>query len=71
MTPREYARLMGVPDDFVIDVPDNQAYFGFGDAVCVPAVQWIAHHVLNPLAGGDTWKEATSRCLIPADLNTA
>lgn len=49
MTPREYARLMGVPDDYTIDVPDNQAYFGFGDAVCVPAVEWVAEVVLNPL----------------------
>lgn len=71
MTPREYARLMGVPDDFAIDVPDNQAYFGFGDAVCVPAVQWIAEHVLNPLAGDDARKEAMSSCLMPAGLNTA
>ena len=49
MTPREYARLQGVPDAFPITVPDNQALFGFGDAVCVPAVEWIAREVLNPL----------------------
>ena len=49
MTPREYARLMGAPD-YEINVPDNQAYFGFGDAVCVPAIQWIGRSVLNPLA---------------------
>lgn len=48
MTPREYARLMGAPQ-YRIGVPDNQAYFGFGDAVCVPAVKWIAQQVLNPL----------------------
>ncbi len=49
MTPREYARLMGAPH-YPIRVPDNQAYFGFGDAVCVPAITWIAEHYLNPLA---------------------
>ena len=48
MTPREYARLMGATG-YKIEVSDNQAYFGFGDAVCVPAVSWIAHNVLNPL----------------------
>ncbi len=48
MTPREYARLMGA-NDYRIDVPDNQAYFGFGDAVCVPAIRWIAEHCLGPL----------------------
>ncbi len=49
LTPRECARLMGA-DDFVVNVPLNQALFGFGDAVCVPVVSWIAKHYLNPLA---------------------
>lgn len=48
LSPRECARLMGA-DDFVIDVPLNQALFGFGDAVCVPVVAWIARNYLNPL----------------------
>ncbi len=43
---RECARLMGA-DDFKLTVPLNQALFGFGDAVCVPVVQWIARHYLN------------------------
>lgn len=51
MTPREYARLQGIPDDYRITVPPNQALFGFGDAVCAPAIQWIAEHALEPLAG--------------------
>lgn len=49
LTPRECARLMGA-DDFVITGNLNQALFGFGDAVCVPAVRWIAEMYLNPLA---------------------
>jgi DNA (cytosine-5)-methyltransferase 1 len=48
LTPRECARLMGA-DDFVIKVPLNQALFGFGDAVCVPVIEWIANNYLNPL----------------------
>jgi DNA (cytosine-5)-methyltransferase 1 len=48
LTPRECARLMGA-DDFQIKVGLNQALFGFGDAVCVPAIGWIAEHYLNPL----------------------
>ena len=48
LTPRECARLMGAPS-YRIRVTDNQAYFGFGDAVCVPAVTWIAENILNPL----------------------
>ena len=50
MTPREYARLQGVPDEYPITVNGVQALTGFGDAVCVPAISWIAEHVLNPLA---------------------
>jgi DNA (cytosine-5)-methyltransferase 1 len=49
MTPREYARLQGVPDDYSITVDGVQALTGFGDAVCVPAISWIAQNVLNPL----------------------
>lgn len=50
MTPREYARLQGVPNEFPITVNGVQALTGFGDAVCVPAISWIARNVLNPLA---------------------
>lgn len=49
MTPREYARLQGVPDGYQITVNDVQALTGFGDAVCVPVITWIAKHALNPL----------------------
>lgn len=50
MTPREYARLQGADDYELAGVSENQALFGFGDAVCVPAVAWIAQHALRPLA---------------------
>lgn len=49
LTPREYARLQGVPDEFKIKADGVQALTGFGDAVCVPVIQWIAVHVLNPV----------------------
>ncbi len=48
LTPRECARLMGA-DGFTINVTLNKALFGFGDAVCVPVIAWIAEHYLNPL----------------------
>ena len=50
MTEREYARLQGA-DDFVIQTPYLQTLWGFGDAVCVPAIKWISEHALLPLAG--------------------
>jgi len=46
LTARECARLQGVPDDYRINVPLNKALFGFGDAVCVPVVEWIAENYL-------------------------
>jgi DNA (cytosine-5)-methyltransferase 1 len=49
MTPREYARLQGVPESFKIDRPVNQALHAFGDAVCVPVVEWLAKKALNPM----------------------
>lgn len=51
LTARECARLQGVDPDFDLrSVTQNQALFGLGDAVCVPAVEWVARHCLVPLA---------------------
>ena len=46
LTPRECARLMGFPDDFVIPVSDNQAYRQFGNAVVPIVVERIAKEIL-------------------------
>ncbi len=35
-------------DDYNLSVPSNQALFGFGDAVCVPVIDWVARNYLNP-----------------------
>jgi DNA (cytosine-5)-methyltransferase 1 len=48
LTARECARLQGVPDSYVVNVPLNKALFGFGDAVCVPAVEWVVRECLTP-----------------------
>jgi len=42
LTPRECARLMGYPDDFVIPVSDTRAYKQFGNSVVVPVIKEIA-----------------------------
>jgi DNA (cytosine-5)-methyltransferase 1 len=47
LTARECARLQGVPESYPIHVPLNQSLFGFGDAVCVPAVAWIVKSYLQ------------------------
>jgi DNA (cytosine-5)-methyltransferase 1 len=48
LTPVECARLMGV-DNFNITGTFNDALFGFGDAVCVPVVKWLADNYLTPV----------------------
>lgn len=52
MTPQEYANLMGAGDYNLDNLRNNQILFGFGDAVCVPAVEWIGEHYLRPLVLG-------------------
>lgn len=49
MTPREWARLQGYPDDFKIVVSDASAYKQFGNSVAVPAIQATAQKLLNTL----------------------
>jgi len=60
MTPREYARLQGAGD---YALPDNtiQGLFGFGDAVCVPVIEWIDWHMLTPIYEGVRSQEAGVR----------
>jgi DNA (cytosine-5)-methyltransferase 1 len=36
-------------DSYNISGSLNQALFGFGDAVCVPVIEWIATHYLTPV----------------------
>lgn len=47
MTPREWARLQGFPDAFVIPVADASAYKQFGNSVAVPAIQATANELLK------------------------
>ncbi|WP_035759436.1 DNA cytosine methyltransferase [Flavobacterium tegetincola] len=49
MTPREWARLQGYPDNFMIPVADASAYKQFGNSVAVPAIQATAVEILNTL----------------------
>lgn len=52
MTPREYARLMGAGLYHLDGARTNQSLFGFGDAVAVPVVSWLAKNYLVPLLDG-------------------
>lgn len=50
LSPREAARLMGLPDSYKLPENYNAAYRLAGDGLVVPAVRWIAKHLLTPLA---------------------
>jgi DNA (cytosine-5)-methyltransferase 1 len=50
LSPREAARLMGVPEDYPIPPNYNEAYHLFGDGIAVPVVRHLEEHLLWPLA---------------------
>ncbi len=49
LTPRETARLMGAPDDYILPRASTAALQLTGDGVATPVVRWLAHHLLEPL----------------------
>ncbi len=49
MTPREWARLQGFPDEFIIPVSDAAAYKQFGNSVAIPAIQATARKILDKI----------------------
>jgi DNA (cytosine-5)-methyltransferase 1 len=49
ISPREAARLMGLPDDYKLPSNYNEAYHLTGDGVAVPVVRHLAQHIFEPL----------------------
>ena len=47
MTPREWARLQGFPDSYVIPVSDASAYKQFGNSVTIPVIEEMALFMLS------------------------
>lgn len=59
LSPREAARLMGLPETYRLPENYNDAYHLAGDGLAVPAVRYIAANILEPLmAGGVAMKMA-------------
>lgn len=48
LSPREAARLMGIPDTYALPTRYNDAYHLAGDGVAVPVVSWLSRHVVVP-----------------------
>lgn len=53
LSPREAARLMGLPDSYQLPARYNAAYHLIGDGVAVPAVRFLSEHLLEPLLAHD------------------
>ena len=52
LTPREAARLMGLPDSYALPKAATSALHVAGDGVAVPVVRWLARELLEPLLAG-------------------
>ena len=51
MTPREWARLQGFPEDFKLELADTHLYKQFGNSVTVNVIEAIAREILKVLEG--------------------
>jgi DNA (cytosine-5)-methyltransferase 1 len=49
LTPREAARLMGLPDSYRLPGAATSALHVAGDGVAVPVVRWLGEQLLEPL----------------------
>ena len=49
MTPREWARLQGFPDDFKLELADTHLYKQFGNSVTVNVIEAIAENIREVL----------------------
>jgi DNA (cytosine-5)-methyltransferase 1 len=49
LSPREAARLMGLPENYQLPDAYNEAYHLVGDGVVVPVVRFLAKNLLEPL----------------------
>lgn len=45
---RETARLMGLPDEYILPINYNEAYHLTGDGVVVPVVRYLAANIFEP-----------------------
>ena len=62
ITPREAARLMGLPESYLLPAAASAALQVAGDGVAVPVVRWLAATVLEPLLLGED-KPASKKSL--------
>lgn len=54
---RETARLMGLPDDYILPINYNEAYHLTGDGVAVPVVRHLAANIFEPIISASNKRE--------------
>ena len=57
MTPREWARLQGFPDDFNLILADTHLYTQFGNSVTVNVIEAIAKQIKYELEHPEEFSE--------------
>ena len=53
LSTREAARLMGIPENYMLPENYSDAYHLLGDGLAVPVVSWLEHTLLMPLLTGE------------------
>lgn len=64
LSPREGARLMGLPDNYILPTKYNDAYHLTGDGVVVPVVRYLAKHIFEPVLAANAVLQAN----IPVEI---
>lgn len=60
LSPREAARLMGLPDGYILPDNYNAAYHLAGDGVAIPVVRFLAHQILEPILQDNKQRRAVA-----------
>ena len=69
MTPKEWERLQGFPDDWTSGVSNTQRYKQMGNSVAVPVIEAIAKNIINELLNPTPFVEKKSnQTLIEFDV---
>lgn len=60
LSPREAARLMGLPDTYILPEKYNDAYHLAGDGVAVPVVRHLASNIFEPVIAANMERPAVA-----------
>ena len=47
LTPKEYERLQGIPDDYTSNISETQRYKCIGNSFTVPVIKWFFSYIFN------------------------